>query len=172
MNLDVFEAIKKRRSIRDYKPDPIPDEFLEKIIDAARWAPSAHNAQPWEFVVIKDKKLLKKLSKTHIYSRFLENSPLAIAACVDQNKSPNHFVEDCSAAIQNLLLAATALGLGTCWIAVYRHGNNKNESYVKKVLNIPENFRVIALISIGYPAYVPNPPERKNLKDLIHLNGF
>jgi nitroreductase len=123
-------------------------------------------------VIIKDKKLLKKLSKTHVYSRFLENSPLAIAACVDQNKSPNHFVEDCSAAIQNLLLAATALGLGTCWIAVYRHGNNKNEFYVKKVLNIPENFRVIALISIGYPAYVPNPPERKNLKDLIHLNGF
>ncbi|MEM2897025.1 MAG: nitroreductase family protein [Candidatus Bathyarchaeia archaeon] len=170
--MDVFEAIKKRRSIRNYKPDPIPDEFIEKVIDAARWAPSAHNAQPWEFIIIKDKELLRRLSKTHVYSGFLKDSPLAIAACVDQNKSPNHFVEDCSAAIQNLLLAATALGLGTCWIAVYRHEDDKSEVYVREVLSIPENFRVIALISIGYPAHAPAPPGRVDLKNLIHVNRF
>ena len=111
--LELYEAIRTRRSIRRYRPDSVPDQIIRKIIEAASWAPSSSNSQPWEFVVVRDGNTLERLSKTHAYAVMLKGAPLCIVACSDPERSPNHWVEDCSIAVENMLLAARAEGLGT-----------------------------------------------------------
>jgi len=170
--LEIFKAIRTRRSIRKYRPDSVPDDLIEKVIDAARWAPSSHDRQPWEFIIVKNRYTIEKLAKTHEYSSFMVDTPLVIAVCVDQHKSPSLFIQDGSAAIQNLLLAAHAIGLGTCWIAIHNLNFPKSETYVQKLLSIPENIRVIALISIGWPMEKPLPSKRRELSQMVHQEKF
>jgi len=111
--LELYEAIRSRRSIRRYKSDVIPGNVIRKIIKAASWAPSSSNSQPWEFVVVRDRGVLDRLSRTHPYASLLKGAPSCIVACSDPKRSPNHWVEDCSTAVENMLLAARAEGLGT-----------------------------------------------------------
>jgi len=166
MQHDVFETIKTRRSIRRYKKE-MPDETLiKRCIEAACYAPSAKNAQPWSFVLAKDREKIKELSKTQVYSKFLENAPFVIVALAEEEKS-NHWLEDCACAIVLLLLEAHSLGLGACWNAVYSPGSQKREDYVKKVLDIPIKYRVIANIGIGFPDEKPLPKKVKSLKEAI-----
>jgi len=166
MQRDIFKIIKTRRSIRRYKKE-IPDEVLiRRCIEAACYAPSSKDSQPWSFVLVKDKEKIKELSKTQPYSKFLENAPLVIVALADENKS-NHWLEDCSCAIMLLLLESHSLGLGACWNAVYLPGTQEREEYVRKVLNIPKNYRVIANVGLGYPEEKPLPKNVKGFHELI-----
>jgi nitroreductase len=141
--MEVFEAIRKRHSVRSYLPDEVSSEKLEKILEAARLAPSAGNVQPWHFIVVSDQQKRKKLSKGR-YAKFLVESPVVLVGCGDKRTSPNWYRVDTAIAMQNMVLTATSEGLATCWIGSF------NENQVKELLSIPERFRVIALLAVGY----------------------
>jgi nitroreductase len=143
--MDVFDAIEKRRSIRNYEPTPVPSEKMEKILEAARLAPSASNVQPRHFIVITDEERKKALS-TGMFSKFLRQAPVVIVACGDEKKSPKWYPIDVAIAVENMVLAATGEGLGTCWIGSF------DENKVRAVLKIPENLRVVVLLAVGYPS--------------------
>ncbi|MCW4054404.1 MAG: nitroreductase family protein [Candidatus Bathyarchaeota archaeon] len=141
--MEVFEAIRKRHSVRSYLPDEVSSEKLEKILEASRLAPSAGNIQPWHFIVVSDQQKRKKLSKGR-YAKFLVESPVVLVGCGDKKASPNWHTVDTAIAMQNMVLTATSEGLATCWIGSF------NENQVKELLSIPERFRVIALLAVGY----------------------
>ncbi len=141
--MDVFEAIQKRKSVRNYEQKPVSKETLQKILDAGRSAPSAGNLQPWHFVVVTDPEKRKALSKG-VYAKFLQQTPVVVVLCGDEKASPHWYVVDVALAGENMVLAATAEGLGTCWIGSF------DEADVKDQLNIPGNLRVVAMLSVGY----------------------
>jgi nitroreductase len=119
--MEAFEAILSRRSIRKYLPTPVSEHDIHQLLDAAMNAPSSSNGQPWHFVVVSDRKLLDEIPRFHAYSGMLKEAPLAVVVCGDTSleKTKGVWVQDCSAATQNLLLAARALGLGSVWLGVY-----------------------------------------------------
>jgi len=141
--VDVFEAIQKRRSVRAYLPDPVPRDILEKILEAGRLAPSASHIQPWHFIVVTDQQKRRKLGG--IFAKFLSQTSTVIVGCGDRKASSKWHIVDTTIALQNMVLAATAEGLGTCWVGSF------DEGQVKKILKIPENFSVIALLAVGCP---------------------
>ena len=141
--MEVFEAIQNRHSVRSYLSDEVPIKKLKKILEAARLAPSAGNIQPWHFIVVSDQQKRKKLSKGR-YAKFLVESPIVIVGCGDRRASPNWHLVDTTIAIQNMVLTATSEGLGTCWIGSFSEGQ------VRKLLDIPERFRVVALLALCY----------------------
>jgi nitroreductase len=145
MQMDVFDAIKARRSVRKFEQRPIPEEVLSRILEAGRLAPSASNRQPWHFVVVKDLERKKRLSEGR-YAHFLTETPVVVAGCGDAEKSPRWYAVDVTIALQQMVLAATELGVGTCWIGSF------DEEPVRNCLKVPENFRVVAMLAIGYPA--------------------
>jgi len=140
----VFEAIQKRRSIREYSPEPVPKEKLERILEAGRLAPSASNIQPWHFIIVTEKAKKEALAKGGRYAKFLNQSPIVIVGCGDTKASPNWHKVDVAIAMQNMVLTATAEGLGTCWIGSF------NEKQAKELLKIPENLAIVAMLSLGY----------------------
>ncbi len=146
--MDVLEAIRDRRSIRRYQRKDVPDDKLAQVLEAGRWAPSAHNSQPRKFVVVRDEKTRRELAQTAVYGSFLAEAPVAIAVVIDPSLS-NHPIEDGAAATQNMLLAAHALGLASCWIGSYGSGY---EDRAKRILGIPDDKRLLSLISLGYAA--------------------
>jgi len=148
--LDVFEAIQKRRSVRSYEHTPVPIETLRKVLEAARLAPSAGNVQPWRFIVVIDSDKRRKIAKGCRYGRFLAESPVVIVGCGDQKASPRWHAIDTSIAMENLVLAATGEGLGTCWIGVF------NEEEIKEMLKIPSHLKIVALLALGYPTGKPD----------------
>ncbi len=141
--MDVFEAIEKRRSIRKYEATPVRQEKLEKILEAARLAPSASNVQPRHFIVVAGEERKRALS-AGMFAGFLKQAPLVIVACGDEKKSPKWYHIDVAIAVENMVLAATGEGLGTCWIGSF------DENRVRSVLKIPENLRVVVLLAVGY----------------------
>jgi len=143
--VEVFEAIRKRRSVRAYLPNCVPKDKLEKILEAGRLAPSAGNVQPWHFIVVMNVQKRKQFSEGGRFAKFLSESPVVIVGCGDKKASPKWYAVDTAIAMQNMVLAATGEGLGTCWVGSF------NEEQVKKLLNIPEKFSVIALLAVGYP---------------------
>jgi nitroreductase len=142
--MDVFEAVRQRHSTRAYSSTPVPDEKLDRILEAARLAPSAGSIQPWHFIVVKNREKREVLARSGRYARFLAESPAAIVGCGDQRASPNWYAVDVAIAMQNMVLTATAEGLGTCWVGSF------SEERVKSLLKVPERFRVVALLAIGY----------------------
>jgi len=170
--LDVFEATKKRRSIRNYLDKPVEEETLAKILDAARLAPSAVNLQPCTFIVVRDKAAKERLSKS--YSRpWFTQTPVIVVACVSPEKAwkrwdgEEFWKVDAAIALQTLVLAATAEGLGTCWIGAF------DEKLCKEALGIPRNVRVVAMTPLGYPAEVkPEVTERKSLAEFVRYDGW
>ena len=143
--MDIIEVIKKRRSIREYLDKPIPKEALQNLVDAARFAPTARNVQPWEFIVITEPKTLQKIAALAENARFLAQAKACIAIFSSDTK---YYLEDGCAATQNILLAATALGIGSCWVA----GDKKPYcGQVSSLLKVPEGFKLVSLISLGYP---------------------
>lgn len=173
--MDLFEAIKNRRSIRVYKSDPIPDEVLNKILDAARWAPSAGNRQPWEFIVVNDRVVKRYLSDAALEQIFIEDAPTTIVVCANEARSAGIYGDrgrrfycllDAAAAVQNMLLAAHAFGLGACWVGAF------DDEAVINILSLPSGVRPVAIVPLGYPDEVPRLPPRIRLNDLIHLNRY
>jgi nitroreductase len=141
--MDVFEAIQERRSIRAYEDKPVPREVMEKILEAARLAPSARNSEPWHFIAVTDKAKRKALSGG-LYAKFLAQAPLVIVACGDKKASSDWYVIDTALAVENMVLTAVSEGLGTCCVGSF------NEKEIKAVLKIPENFEVLVMLAVGY----------------------
>jgi len=150
MSEKLIETIFSRRSIRKYTPEPVDDEDIKTMLEAAMAAPSASNRKPWHFAVTTDRKKLDRLAEAHQYAKMLFEAPLCISVCGDVGVSGRFWVQDCSAATENILLAATALGLGAVWIGVHPSENRVSE--VKEILGIPEGVTPLNLISIGHPA--------------------
>lgn len=149
--MELLEAIKTRRSIRQFQGRPVPDELLTTIIEAAMMAPSAGNQQPWHFVIIADRAKLDAIPSFHPHSKMVLQAPTAILVCGDTTGKPwpTFWVQDCSAATQNLLLAARDLGLGTVWAGVYP--DEDRMAGFRKLLAIPESIFPFALIPVGWP---------------------
>ncbi len=168
--MDVFEAIRNRCVVRQFKPDIIPDDILLKILEAARWAPSPFNIQPWEFIIIKDKETLKSIAGYARYSGYLETAPMAIAVIVPPIDGKFSWINSigepryaAAMAIQNMMLAAWELGIGTCWISIEREK-------VSEILKVPRTHFVLTVIPVGYPEMTPTKHDetsRKKLKDMI-----
>jgi len=164
--------IKNRRSIRRYKSDKVPDETVYQLIDTARYAPSADDIQPWEFIVVRDRQVKERLSSTHAWSYFVKEAPVCIVALGNERLSPSYFAIDTTCAIENLLLAAHSLGLGACWVAVYDPRNLSYEDHVRKVLNVPSHLRIIAMIPIGYPNERARPRTLREINEILHLDSY
>ena len=164
----MLELIKARRSVRKYTGEPVTDEQLKQLLEAAMAAPSASNRQPWDFVVVRDKTLLQGLGQVHQWSGMAALAPVVIVVCGREDVS-RHWVEDCSAATQNLLLATTALGLGAVWVAVYPEP--EREDRVRRLLRIPEQIRVLCIVPLGHPAEA-HPPRTQYDPERVHQDGF
>jgi len=162
--MDTLDTIKKRRSVRDFTGDPIPLEDIETIVDAGRLAASGNNKQPWDFVVVTNKGIIQPLSKAAAWSA---NASAMIAVVMDP--SSKYWLEDGSAAIENMLLAATALGYGSCWL----QGNTRpHEAEFKLLLNIPNHLNLLSLVPIGVPVKWPESKEKKSLAEVLHWETF
>ena len=160
--MDVLEAIRNRRSIRRYRDEPVPEDVLGQVLEAGRWAPSSANRQPWEFVVVREEQVRATLADMAPFGGFMAEAPVTVAVIIDPQGS-NHAVEDGAAASQNILLAAHALGLGSCWIGSY---GSSYEDSAKAVLGVPANRRLLSLISLGYAAESPEVG-RKALGEVV-----
>lgn len=164
--METFDAISKRRSVRSYKPKPIEKALLEKLVDAGRRAPTARAVEPWEFIVIQNKETLKTLGEIASSGSFIKD---ATACVVIFCKDTKYYLEDGCAATENILLAAQDLGLGACWVA----GDKKPYiSEVTKLLSVPPGFKLISLISLGWPAEKAEQSKNRSLKDLLHWEKF
>jgi len=155
MMKETIKTIFARRSIRKYTAARVREEDVKTMLEAAMAAPSASNLKPWHFVVVTDRQILDNLARVHPYGEMLLEAPLCIAVCGDTTISSSFWVQDCSAATENLLLAATALGLGAVWLGVYPREQRING--IRRVLNIPETIVPLNLISIGHPAEEKEP---------------
>ncbi|MBT3181496.1 MAG: nitroreductase family protein [Deltaproteobacteria bacterium] len=170
--MDVMEAITKRRSIRQYNADrPIDDETVNMILEAAIAAPSAGNGQSWHFEVVRDASIKHKLATEAGHQHFLEQAPVTIVVCTDLERAEKGYglrgrntysLQETAAAIQNMLLVVTSLGLGACWVGAF------DEGCAAEILDLPKNFRPIAMIPIGEPAEPANRvPVRKKISDVV-----
>jgi len=177
--MEVFEAIKKRRSIRKFTDKEIPDEILMKIIDAGRWAPSGRNDQPLEVILVKDKKKLKRLREIYDEARhigkffeqetsFMEKGVIMIVIA-EREKSWRTF--SVAMSCQNMLLAATALGIGSLAIGA-THRNKKGLGEIRKTYEIPESKEIELFLAFGYPDEEPAPTHRKDLKEIVHYEKY
>ena len=174
--MDVLEAIKGRRSVRSFEGEKnVPEETVEELIDAALWAPSAGNIQPWEFIIVRNPEIKKKLADAAFSQSFLEEAPVVIVVCADENRSSEGYgqrgrtlycLQDTAAAIQNIHLTAHSLGLGTCWVGAFK------EEEASKILKIPQGIRPVALIPVGYPSKFPSPRSKRTLDETVHYEVF
>ncbi len=162
--MDTLEAIHKRRSVRRYAPEPVPEEHLREILDAAVAAPSAGNIQPWKFYVVREFSVRRGLAEAAYGQRFIEEAPVCIVVVAIPEMSARRYgdrgwnlycIQDTAAAVQNILLAATSLGYGTCWVGAF------NEEDVARVLKLPEGERPVAMVPVGKPAESPPPRPRR-----------
>ena len=161
-------SIFSRRSIRVYTDEPVSEGELQNLLDAGMAAPSASNRKPWHFVVVTDRETLNALAAAHPYGRMLGRAGAAIAVCGDPGIS-SWWVQDCSAATENILLAASALGLGAVWLG--SHGNPEREDAIRAVLRIPHEIGVLSLLSIGHPAEHKEPRTQFDARR-VHRNQW
>jgi nitroreductase len=161
--MDALEAIRKRRSVRKYTGDPIPREDLEKIVDAGRLAATGSNQQPWDFVVVTDREMIDQLK---VAAGWMDRAGAIVAVVMDP--SSRWWVEDGAAAVENMLIASTALGYGSCWLEGY---TLPREEEFKKLLGIPEKKRLLTLVPIGVPAEWPTR-EKKALEEVLHWERY
>ncbi len=144
-----------RRSVREYTEEPVAEKEITALLEAGMSAPSARNLKPWHFVVITEKEQLRKLALIHPHGKMLAQAALAIAVCGDQNISPDFWIQDCSAATENILIAAAALGLGAVWLGV--HPRAEREQGLKSALGLPAHIGLLSLIAVGWPKVKPEP---------------
>ena len=162
--MEFMDVVRKRRSIRRYKPESVPEDVLNKILEAARIAPSASHRQPWHFIVVKDAFTKKQLG----ISQWATEAPMIIVGCVDTAiRSPPLCYVDLAIAFEHIVLAAADFGLGTCWIGRLGRGE-----MIKAVLSIPDHVKVVAVTPLGYPDETPSPKSRKVLSEIVHHDTF
>ncbi len=170
--MEVLEAITTRRSVRSYSQEPVSDEVVSRLLEAARLAPSAMNYQPWRFVVVRSMEKKERIAKSGVFGRFMSRAPVLIVACGDTRS--RYYVHDTCIALEHVVLAATAEGLGSCWVVSF------DEMTVREMLKIPQAFQVVAIVSIGYPAeewdflgsilHFFRP--KKEIREIAHLEEF
>ena len=161
--MDALEAIKRRRSVREYTGDAIPRKDIEKIVEAGRLAATGNNKQPWDFIVITNRDMIEKLK---VASQWMENAGAIIAVVLDP--SSRWWIEDGAAAVENMLIASTALGYGSCWLEGY---TLPREEEFKRLLNVPEEKRLLTLVPIGVAVEWPMV-EKKPLEEVIHWEMY
>lgn len=173
--MDVFEAIKGRRSIRRFTRENVSEDDLRKLLECAIMAPSAGNLQSWEFVVVRDAKRKRGLSAAALDQTFIEEAPVVVVVCANETRSgwgyghrgvTLYCLQDTAAAIQNLLLAAHALGLGACWVGAF------HEEEARTVLKVPRGVRPVAIVPVGHPSERPWDRERRPLSEIVHYETF
>ena len=165
--MEIFEAIERRRSVRQFDPSrDVEEGLVRRIIEAGISAPSAGNGQPWRFLVVRDGATKHRLAYEAGHQRFIDQAPVAIVVCADTESAESSYgergretyaLQDTAAAIENMLLAVTALGLGSCWVGAF------SESVAAEILGLPEGLRPVAMLPVGYPAGPAGrvPPRRK-----------
>lgn len=170
--MNVFEAIRVRRSIRRYKPNAVEKEKLERVLEAGRLAPSATNRQPWHFVVITNPSVKEELRASYGQDWFV-NAPVIIAVCADSGSAwvrrdgEEYWKVDAAIAMQNMILCATEEGLGTCWIAAFK------DEAARKTLKIPERIRIVAFTPVGYPDETKGEvTDRKPMNEIVHYEHW
>jgi len=165
--LSLRDLILSRRSIRRYENKDIPEEVLRQILETGRQAPSAANRQPIHFVIVNDQDILKNLCD-NLINRFVKYAPAAIVGCADIKSllTGKWAVVDTTIAMQNMVIAAWTFGIGSCWIGAC------NEKKVKKLLKIPDKWKFVALLTLGYPAEQPKPRKKKSFEKMFSFNSF
>lgn len=171
MQNNTLEVILSRRSIRRYTDRPVEDSSIETLLKAGMSAPSAHNQQPWEFIVVDDRKTLEEIPLFHPYSRMLLKAPAAIVVCgiTKDIPAPQFWPQDCAAATENILLAAHALGIGSVWLGVFPH--EELVSRLSELLAVPTDITPFSIISLGYPDEGKGPSERYDAAR-VHRNRW
>lgn len=166
--MDAIDAILTRRSIRKYTPEPVPPELVNELLRAAMSAPSAKNEQPWHFVVITDRDILNVIPELHPFSSMLREASLAIVVCANTQiaDSIGWWVQDCSAATQNLLIAAHARGLGAVWLGVYPREQRTKD--MQNLLELPPHVIPLCIVPVGYPAEKKSRADRYNPSRIHH----
>ena len=168
--MDAIENILTRRSVRHFSPNPVPDEEVQLLLKAAMHAPSAGNSQPWHFVVVTERTMLDEVPKFHTSAEFIMEAHLAILVCADENVArPGRWLLDCSAAAENILLAAHARGLGACWIGI--QPDPVRIEGAAHLFNLPAQVHPLCLIAVGYPVETP-PNVERFLPERIHRNRW
>jgi nitroreductase len=169
--MDAIEAILTRRSVRTYKNKKISDEIINELIEAGISAPSAGNQQPWHFIILDDHNIIDKIPDFHPHSSMLPRATLAIIVCGDLDIETNKgfWIQDCAAATENILIAARARGLGSCWLGLYPREDRVLG--IRNLLKIPDSIIPLSLISLGYPAIKQDKVNRYN-KSRIHKNKW
>ena len=173
--MEVLEAIKGRRSIRSFTSQPVSENEVETLIDAARHAPSAGDIQPWEFIIIRKPEIKRKLVLAALNQTFIEEAPVVIVVCANESASGSGYgsrgktlycIQDTATAAQNILLTAYSTGLGTCWVGAFK------EEEVKKALGIPNGIRPVAIIPVG--RVTANPPKHlgRPIDEIVHHEKF
>jgi nitroreductase len=166
--MNTLELLKGRRSIRHYKSNSIEEEKIEKCLEAARWAPSASNKQPWEFLIVTDKRTRKKLSEFHPYGKFVAESPLVFIPLTNPRIHAKYHQSDTALATLQFMIEAHSLNLGTCWAGVI---DTSFEPKIKELLKIPDHLKVLALVAVGYADEKPIS-KRKRLELLVHKETY
>jgi nitroreductase len=164
-----IDLILSRRSIRRYTGEPVSEEELKTLLEAAMAAPSSNNRQPWHFVVVQQRETLRRLAGAHPYGKMLAEAAAAIAVCGDTGLSPLSWVQDCSAATENTLIAAAAVGLGAVWLGC--HPRQERVDPLKEILGIPESVGLLSLIAIGHPGEDKEPRTQYD-EARIHREGW
>lgn len=170
--MDVLTALRTRRSVRCFSPEPVGDDLLWKVLEAGHWAPSAHNKQPWYFIVFRDQEKKQAIADASRWAKFLPEAPVGVLVCArldyEWKSTPRKWIEwysvqSSAAAIENMLLAAHALGLGTCWIG------DIDTELLARLFTIPSGYEPVAIIALGYPAagFEGKAPPRRPLEEVV-----
>lgn len=173
--MDVFEAIKNRRSVRAFTSQSVSDEEVERLIEAARWAPSAGNIQPWQFIIVREPQIKHGLCEAALDQTFIEKAPVVVVVCADPQRSAKGYgsrginlycLQDTAAATQNMLLTAQAMGLATCWVGAF------HEEEARQVLKIPDGVRPVAIVPVGHAAEKPRVRPRRPVNEIVHRETY
>jgi len=170
--MSFLELTKDRRSIRSFKNKDLSSKQLKKLLEAARWAPSAGNCQPWYFYVVKNNDLKEKLVEAALGQKFIAEAPAVIVVCAEAQRNTGRYgergkelycIQDTAAAVQNILLTAKDLGLGTCWVGAF------DEKSCSEVLELPQKMRPVAMVPVGYPKHSPSTSSRRPVEQISEI---
>ncbi len=173
--MNTIECIKSRASVRSFKPDPVPDNVLEEIMDAAIQAPSAGNVQDWEFVIVSNQETKGRLAEAAYAQGFISQAPVVIVVCSNLKTVSSAYgergkgmysIQDTATATQNMMLAAWEKGVGSCWVGSF------NDEKVREILVLPKHVRPMAIVPIGYPQSVPAKMARRKLGGVVHRDMY
>ena len=167
----LLNCIKERYSVRKFKDKPVEQEKLDVILEAARMAPSANNVQPWKFVVIRDEEKRTRLTKVCKGREFVSQAPITIAICANNTDyimtcGQSAYTIDAAIAGEHIVLQATEMGLGTCWIGAFYHDEMAN------LINLPKNYKIVALLPIGYPTIEKGKRNLKTIEEILIYDNF